>query len=205
MFTSHSEIRPKIRSKMRQALIGGICCAALVGCGQQNVETFEPADSGSLVRTRLLTDTQYSNTITHIFGADISDSVLPPIPPMERTDGLLASGAAFVGVTSDQISQIQLAAARIAEQVVDEEHRDFLIPCRPESLTTADSACAGLFLSETGRLLLRRPLTDSHLAELVDVAGYAANETEDFYNGLALALEAILISPEFVFILESAE
>ncbi len=197
MYTSHS--------KIRSALIGSFCCVALLGCEQQSVESLEPADSGSLVRTRLLTDTQYSNTITHIFGADISESVLPPIPPMERTDGLLASGAAFVGVTSDQISQIQLAAARIAEQVVDQEHRDFLIPCRPESLTTADSACAGLFLSETGRLLLRRPLTEAHLAELVDVADYAASETEDFYNGLALALEAILISPEFVFILETAE
>lgn len=177
----------------------------LVACGESTPEPTEPDDSASLVRTRLLTDEQYSNSITHIFGADISDSVLPPIPPMERTDGLLASGAAFVGVTSDQISQIQLAAASIASKVVDDEHRDFLIPCRPESLTEPDSSCAGLFLSETGRLLLRGRLSEERLAELVELAGYAAQETDDFYEGLALAIESILISTDFVFILESAE
>lgn len=182
-----------------------LLAVTLMACGETVPEPSEPDNSASLVRTRLLTDLQYANTIADIFGADISESVLPPIPPMERTDGLLASGAAFVGVTSDQISQIQLAAASIASKVVDEDHRDFLIPCRPESITSADSACAGLFISETGRLLLRRELNEERLAELVDLAAYAAEETEDFYNGLALALEAILISPEFVFIVEKAE
>ena len=53
-----------------------------------------------------------SDTIAQVFGEDIADSVVPPLPPLARTDGLLASGAAFVGVTSDQISQIQQARAR---------------------------------------------------------------------------------------------
>ena len=100
----------------------------LTGCERQSAVSAEPPQSASPIRTRLLTDKQYVNTITQVFGADISESVLPPIPPIERTDGLLASGAASVGVTSDQISQIQLAAATVAQKVVDEEHRDFLIP-----------------------------------------------------------------------------
>jgi len=177
----------------------------LTGCERQSVVSAEPPQSASPIRTRLLTDKQYVNTITQVFGADISESVLPPIPPMERTDGLLASGAAFVGVTSDQISQIQLAAATVAQKVVDEEHRDFLIPCSPESAIAADPVCAGLFLAETGRLLLRGSMDETRLAQLVDVASYAAEQTEDFYDGLALALEAILISPEFVFIVDSVE
>lgn len=188
-----------------QGMLLVLCCAALIACNQESESIAEPAESASVVRTRLLTGAQYSNSIAQVFGADISESVLAPIPPMDRTDGLLTSGAAFVGITSDQISQIQLAAASIAEKVVDEDHRDFLIPCRPESITAADPACAGLFLSQSGRLLLRRPLEESQLAELVDIAGYAAQQTEDFYEGLALALEALLISPEFVFVVESAE
>ncbi len=188
----------------QRTILTGICIL-LLSCGQQNPELVEPPDSGTPLRLRLLTATQYANSITHLFGADVSESVLPPIPPMDRTDGLLASGATLVGVTSDQISQIQLAAARIAELVVDEEHRDFLIPCRPESVNGPDAGCASLFLSATGRLLQRRPLTDDRLVELVDIADYAATETEDFYDGLALALEALLISPEFMFIMESVE
>ena len=48
-------------------------------------------------------------------------------------------------------------------------------------------------------------MDETRLAQLVDVASYAAEQTEDFYDGLALALEAILISPEFVFIVDSVE
>ncbi len=174
----------------------------LAGCSGG---TAEPEDSASLLRVRLMSSEQYSNTIAQIFGADISDSVLAPLPPLTRTDGLLASGAAFVGVTSDQIQQIQQAAASVAEKVVDETHRDFLIPCTPVSPTDADSACAAQFLRETGRLLYRRPLDETKVAELADVADAAADQTADFYAGLAIALEAMLIGPEVVFIIDVAE
>jgi len=174
----------------------------LAGCSSGSAE---PEDSASLLRVRLMSGQQYSNTIAQIFGVDISDSVLAPLPPLARTDGLLASGAAFVGVTSDQIQQIQQAAASVAEKVVDETHRDFLIPCTPVSPTDADSACAAQFLRETGRLLYRRPLDESKVAELVDVADAGADQTEDFYAGLAIALEAMLIGPEVVFIIDVAE
>jgi hypothetical protein len=174
----------------------------LAGCEQAPTE---PLDNASLPRTRLLTGEQYANTIAQVFGEDISESILPPMPPMARTDGLLASGAAFAGVTSDQISQIQLSAASVAEQVVDEDHRDFLIPCRPESISAGDSACARQFLGETARLLYRRPLDEARLTELVDIARYATEQTEDFYDGLALALEAILLSPEVIFIVDQTE
>ncbi len=152
-----------------------------------------------------MTGQQYSNTIAQIFGDDISSSVVPPLPPLARTDGLLASGAAFAGVTSDQIQQIQQAAATVATKVVDEYHRDFLVACEPVSVTEADAACAGEFLKETGRLLYRRPLGETKVAELVDIADAAADQTKDFYAGLALALEAMLISPEVVFIVDVAE
>ncbi len=174
----------------------------LAGCSGG---TAEPENSASPLRVRLMTGQQYSNTIARIFGADISDSVAAPLPPLTRTDGLLASGAAFIGVTSDQIQQIQQAAASVAAKVVDEKHRDFLIPCRPVSVTESDSACAARFLRESGRLLYRRPLEETKVAELAAVADAAADQTEDFYAGLGLALEAALFSPEFIFIVDAAE
>jgi len=152
-----------------------------------------------------MTGEQYSNTLAQIFGADIADSVAPPLPPLARTDGLLSSGATFVGVTSDQIQQIQQAAAFVAAKVVDEYHRDFLIPCEPVSSEEADATCAAQFLKKSGRLLYRRPLDETRVAELTAVADSAANQTEDFYAGLALALESMLISPEVVFIVDIAE
>ncbi len=167
--------------------------------------TPEPEDSASPLRVRLMTGEQYSNTLADIFGADIADSVAPPLPPLARTDGLLASGATYAGVTSDQIQQIQQAAAFVAAKVVDDYHRDFLIPCEPESNKKADATCAAQFLRKTGRLLYRRPLDETRVAELTRVADSAADQTEDFYAGLALALESILISPEVIFIVDIAE
>ncbi len=182
-----------------------IATLSLTACERDSATPAEPPQTASVLRTRLMTGDQYANTIAQVFGEDISASILPPIPPMARTDGLLASGAAYVGVTSDQVSQIQQTATSIAAKAVDEAHRDFLIPCRSESPEQADPACAELFLRETGRLLYRQTLEDVRLAELVDIAGYAAEQTEDFYSGLALALESILISPEFLFIVDQAE
>jgi hypothetical protein len=175
---------------------------AFSGCSR---EAPEPSGSASPLRIRLLTAEQYSNTIGHIFGADISGSVMAPLPPLARTDGLLASGATFVGVTSDQVQQIQQAAASIAAKVVDEYHRDFLLPCEPVSKTEADAACAAEFLRQTGRLLFRRPMAESEVSDLVNVANAAAEKTEDFYAGLSMALEGLLISPEVVFIIDVAE
>ena len=189
----------------KMASVSVLTAMLLVSCSENVPSSTEPDQSASVLRTRLMTGEQYGNTIAQIFGEDIRNSVLPPIPPMARTDGLLASGSAFVGVTSDQISQIQQTAAFIAAKVVDEEHRDFLVPCRPESLEEPDPNCAGLFLRETGRLLQRQAVDDIRLSELVDIAAYAAEQTEDFYAGLALALESMLISPEFIFIVDHSE
>ncbi len=172
------------------------------GCAER---ADEAVDGASPLRVRLLTGEQYTNSLAQIFGEDVATSVLPPLPPLARTDGLLASGAAFVGVTSDQIQQIQQAATSIAAKVVDEAHRPFLIPCEPVSVTDADSACAAEFLRETGRLLTRRPMGEERVSELAGLADRAAEETGDFYDGLAIALETILISPEAIFIIDRAE
>ena len=179
-----------------------IAMMLLLSCSS---DTMEPENSASPLRVRLITGQQYSNAITQIFGADIGDSVFAPLPPLTRTDGLLASGAAFVGVTSDQIQQIQQAAEFVAAKVVDEYHRDYLISCKPISVTQADADCAGEFIKDTGRLIYRHPLNENKISELITVANNAAEKTGDFYAGLAIALESMLISPEVIFIVDSAE
>lgn len=185
------------------SLLGLLMALLLGACGDS--APGEPEESASLKRVRLMTAEQYSNSIAQIFGADISEAVPPPLPPLTRTDGLLASGAAVAGLTSDQVQQIQQAAATVASKVVDEEHRGFLIPCEPLSAEEADAACAAEFLRSTGRLLLRRPVGETLVGRLVDIAGAAADETNDFYAGLGIALETMLINPDVVFIVDASE
>jgi len=193
----------RILARLAGLVATTICLAAFVSGCTESVS--EPEASASPLRVRLLTAEQYTNTIAQVFGEDIADSVLPPLPPLARTDGLLASGAAQVGVTSDQIQQIQRTASDVAAKVVDTRHRDFLLPCSPVDAAKADDACAAQFLRETGRLLYRRPLGEARVGELVDMARNATAETGDFHDGLAIALESILISPDVVFIVDRAE
>ncbi len=177
----------------------------LAGCDDGLVEPVEPENSSSPSRVRVLTAEQYSNSIAQIFGTDVSDAVLPPLPQIARVDGLLSSGAATVGLTSDQIEQIQQAGAAIVTRVVDSAHRDFLIPCKPVSALESDSGCAETFLRVTARLLHRRPPDETKIFELVAVADAGAEASNDFYAGLAVALEVLLFSPEFIFISEITE
>ncbi|MFT4768701.1 MAG: hypothetical protein ACI8RN_001839 [Glaciecola sp.] len=190
------------RSLTRSLAVLLASCLLFTACSEKSVD---PVSGASELRVRLLTGDQYNNSIAQTFGSDISESVIPPLPPLPRKEGLLASGASFVGLTSDQVSQIQLAATKIAAQVVDNDHRAYLVPCEPAHQTRPDDHCAQLFIEDSGRLLFRRPLDDRRLEDLVIVARSAADKTGDFYEGLALALEALLISPEFLFVIDHVE
>lgn len=176
--------------------------AFLAGCAGGKGE---PENSSSPLRVRLMSAEQFSLTVAQIFGNDISESVLPPVPPLPRTDGLLAVGAASIGITSDQLQQFQQAAAAIAAKVVDEDHRDYLVPCRPAAPDAADNACAEQFLKGIGRRWYRRALQDAELAGMVELAGVAANQLQDFYAGLTIVLERMLVSPQALFIVDADE
>ncbi len=83
-----------------------------------------------------------------------------------RRDGLLAMGASQVSVTASGLEEYDKIARNVAAQVVGEANRDTLIPCKPANTKAADDACATQFLSETGRMLYRRPLTKDELASV---------------------------------------
>jgi hypothetical protein len=163
----------------------------------------EPESPGTEPRLRLVTADQYVNSLRYIFGAGIDLRV--EFPPFERTNGLLGNSAAVAGISSSQMEQFQGTAASVASQVVDPENREFLLPCRPAAEDAADNDCAAEFLSKTGRLLYRRPLNDAELALFVESARSGANTLADFYAGIEIALEAMLLSPDVIFVVDRAE
>src|SRR5690606_16878218 len=185
------------RGPQRRSGSAGGCSAAVVsvvpvlgGCSC----TGEREGAASSRHLRLMTAEQYTNSLGTVFGEDIADSVPAPLPPTPRTDGLLASGAAGVGVNSDQLGQLQQAAVAVAAQVADGEHRDSRASCAPGSDRQRDDACARAFLEQTGRLLYRRPLGQDLLTQLSANAGEAGDELEDFFAGLGSVLEGMLVS-----------
>ncbi len=147
--------------------------------------------------TRRLTPEQYKHVISDIFGRDIE--IGGRFDPGVRVDGLLEVGAGQVSVSPSGMEQYDSMARSIAQQVVDEKHRDILIHCKPSVLDAPDDACAERFFSDVGQLLYRRPLTTEELRLQVGAARAATKIEKDFYKGLGLSLAGMLSQPQFLF------
>ena len=159
-----------------------------------------PVDASSSARMRLLSQEQYFNSLGYVFGPDIS--VAAHFAPFQRTDGLLRSGGASAGVTIAQLQEFQRTAGAIAEQVVSPGNRAYLVPCTPRSDTKADRRCAQDFLLPVGRLLFRRPLDKAQADAIVARSVEAADQLDDFYGGLAVALEGLMLAPQALFVVD---
>ncbi len=210
------------KCSVASSLLATVAAVALASCSQAERVAKAPAASkvasvqvadyqGTVARVRRMTPEQYHNTVAYIFGSDID--VGSPFAPLRRTDGLLASGAASVGVTTGELQQLQRSASSIASQVIDkgslDQHtpsrRDFLIPCKPVDETAPDDVCATKFVKEIGRLLYRRPLADARVAEFVAGAHKGAADLKNFYTGLAGVVEGMLLDPKVLMIADLTE
>jgi hypothetical protein len=152
---------------------------------------------------RLISDAQYLNAIAYIFGPDVAPSL--HFPPLRRTEGLLALGSKSAGVTAGAVQAYEAVAQTIAANVVDPHHRTFLIGCMPKVETKRDDRCATQVIARYGRLLFRRPLSKAEVKAYVDIAGSDAETLNDFYSGLSSSLSALLVSPEFLYFVETEE
>ncbi len=184
-----------------RSLFTALAAAALAlvaGCGKS-----VPPTSGAEPIVRLLSEPQYRATIADVFGQQIV--VGGTFDPLVRTNGLLTVGASKAHITPAGLEQFDRMARSIAAQVVSDENRQVLVPCAPARADAADAACATQFFSQAGRLLYRHPLAPEELNVPVAVAGEAAARLGNFYEGLSAGLAGMLVSPSFLFVIDSAE
>mgnify|MGYP003345256671 FL=1 len=92
-----------------------------------------------------ISESQYQQTIVDVFGASIA--IIGRFEPEVRDDGLAAVGAARAGFSEAGLQRYDDLARGIAKQVVDESHREALIPCRPQTQNKPDDSCSRTFLS----------------------------------------------------------
>ena len=165
--------------------------------------TSEPPTAGGPPEMRRLTEAQYENIIHDIFGAHIE--VSGRFDPLVRTEGLFAVGARSAPITPAGFEEFYNVARSIAAQVVDPDNRLVLVPCAPTAVDGADEACARQFVTQVGRLLYRRQLTPDEADTAVANANQVAETLGDFYRGIEFALTGMLVTPSFLFIIDSLE
>jgi len=186
-----------------------LAAAVLAGSGagliaHQSVAKSASASSSVIkVSTRRVTESQYRNTIRDIFGPQIV--VNARFEPEMREEGLLALGSPELLVSTSGLEQHFSLSQSIASQALDETNRAALVGCKPADPAKPDEACARAFIQKYGELLFRRPLTAAETSARLQSASLGATQTGDFYKGLELALASLLMAPEFLFRVESAE
>jgi len=163
----------------------------------------EPISRGTPASLRLLTQQQYLNTLQYVFGPNMQPTTR--FAALPRTDGLLASGAATAGLTETQLEMYQKTASKVAAQIIKEGSREYLIPCVPAAPDAADPVCARTFIEQVAPLLYRRSVSGEHIVKLVEEAGEAADALKDFYNGLGVVIEGMLLSPNALLVAEGSE
>lgn len=152
---------------------------------------------------RRLSETQYKRSIEQIFGSDIA--VPGRFEPSVREEGLLAIGDSKVVVTPAGFEQHAIRSREVSAAVLTEARRKTALQCEPRSANAFDEPCAKQFLGKYGRLLFRRPLTAREMDSVMSVTRVATEKSDDFYKGLESGLARLLISPPFIFRMETTE
>lgn len=138
---------------------------------------------------RRLTNEEYNNTIRDLLG----DTSRPAdaFPPDEAIGGF--ENNTVSPITQDLVERYLETAETLAARAIT--HIDTLAPCPTSSKPLV---CARGFIDAFGRRAYRRPLTDDERAGLLDI--FAEKEKQAGYaRAIELVLEAILISPHFLY------
>jgi hypothetical protein len=150
------------------------------------------------VHLRLLSETEYRNSIADILGPSVQ--IQGRFQPGRRVGGLVAASSSVLSVTASGFEGYAKMADGIAVQVVGPKNRAQLVGCTPKTPSAADDACATQFIARYGRMLFRRPLTSDEIKSRVQMADKLAVTAKDFYAGLRYTLAVTMLSsPEFLF------
>lgn len=133
-----------------------------------------------------LTEAQYRNTLTEVFGE--------PLPAFELEADtnphlFFSIGAAQTTISERGVDQYEIAATQIARALfLDVERRDALVGCS----LTADG-CARSYVERLGRRLFRRPLEADEVDRWLLVAAIG----DDPQRGLEYVTSGMLQAPSF--------
>jgi hypothetical protein len=143
---------------------------------------------------------EYDNTIRDLFGLDLRPSRAFAFLPDEFGEGF--NNNADVLTLSDLDVEKYLSASRdVAARALDPANaaaRRRLLVCDP----AADQACPRRIVLELGRRAFRRPVTAEEMAPYLALIDLAKQNGDDLERGLRLAVQGILMAPDFLFRVE---
>lgn len=144
---------------------------------------------------RRLTKLEYALTVQELLALEAPPSVAAlPEDPQEQGFRTVAT---LNGLSAQHVrAYLNTAESLSTALMADPVRRATVLGCDP-----AEEGCLSRFVEHWGRLAWRRPLEAAEIQGLVDAATEAALDEDDAF---AFALEAMLVSPHFLFRVEGS-
>ena len=154
------------------------------------------SDPGRVTLHRL-NRVEYNNTVRDLLGTDQTPA--DDFPNDDRGYGF-DNNADVLSLSPLHLEMYQGAAETLVAEAMAGASRAEIFTCSPSQATEED--CAREILGAFARRAWRRAVRDAEIARLLPLIQIAEDEGEDFEAGVGLALEAVLISPHFIFRVE---
>jgi mono/diheme cytochrome c family protein len=152
------------------------------------------------VMSRRLNRTEYSNTIGDLFGLDLHPGDDLP-EDGSGGEGFNTDGNALF-ISSIQIEKYLQSADKVvrAALATDAARKRILIAAPGQDVSPRDAARQDI--AAFARRAFRRPVSDSEVDRLLTLFDRAQGRGDSFEASIRLALKSILISPNFLFLVE---
>jgi hypothetical protein len=159
-------------------------------------DEFTPPPGGM----RRLLDYQYVNSIEYMFGSAAAAVANPPGD--QALHGYTPIGATELSPGLDLVELYETSALAVADAAIQNpETLAGLVPCIQDS---PGQACYTQVAETLGHIAWRRPLTADEVAAVVAIANEAEVWGEgDFNVGLKYEIVRILLSPDFIYVVET--
>jgi hypothetical protein len=150
-------------------------------------------------KLRVLTQAEYTNSITDLLGAIKAPLVLPDDL---FTSGFASIGGAVVSINQSAVTLYETATrAATAEVFGDATRWQKLVGCQPK--VDLSDACVVTFIQTFGKRAFRRPLADTEVQKWLQLGKDTAQLASSASQGLAAITSGLLQSPYFLYRVET--
>lgn len=178
-----------------RALIVVLGLLVSLGCQHR-----EETDSRPTTHLRRLTRTQYANSIRDLLGTELE--VARWLPADDHGHGF-DTMSNLLTVSPELLAAYELAVDEVVERAIDDPTSwSRIVPCEPDPI--GEEACARDALLEFASNAWRRPVEEDELQPVLRLVQDARASGESFESSMGRGLRVILLSPHFVFRVETA-
>jgi uncharacterized protein DUF1592/uncharacterized protein DUF1588/uncharacterized protein DUF1595/uncharacterized protein DUF1587/uncharacterized protein DUF1585 len=151
------------------------------------------------VTLRRLNNLEYDNTIRDLIGLDLKPSRAFGFTADEFGEGFDNNADVLTLAPVDGENYLR-ATREVAARALDPAIRARIMIC--DVAKVSEATCGPQIIEAFARRAFRRPVTADELAPYVGLIALARSNGDDFERGVRLAIQAMLMAPDFLFRVE---